>query len=688
MSSDTQRPRGKLVLVVGPSGAGKDTLMERALTDYACTQHIVVTRRVITRPADAGGEDHQAMDEADFDRALAAGKFLVHWQAHGLRYALRREVRDAVEGGRTVLANVSRKAIGAIAELGLPLAVIEVTAPREIRARRLASRGRETVSDILNRLETLAWQAPAGVSHHRVDNDADLATGVERFLIALARACDGDTPIRHLPIDAGPRLIGFLSTRHPLRDAIQALPTPRIEVSILGRPLVLEVQWLDDEHWLPGDVIGLSQGTLTRLGLVADMCLRLKPAPLPAGASALRRKLRGQALDEEAFHDVVRDIADNRFDEAAVGAFLASLANHLDDREVIALTRARARIAQTLHWNRPMVVDKHSMGGLPGSRITLIVIPIVAAHGLTIPKASSRAITSPAGTADTMALFADVELGPEDVRRVVDGANGCIVWNGRLSHTPFDDMTNAIVRPLDLDSARISVASILSKKLAAGVTHLVVDLPTGPQAKLQTLDKAEELKQLMESVGAALGMQVLARITDGTQPVGKGIGPNLEARDVLQVLDNAPDAPRDLRDKALDFAGALLDWAPDIAPGQGRARAEALLAGGHARAQFERIVDLQGRRQPPAAPGAFWADIEAQRSGRIRHVDIWRLNSIARLTGAPGDSLAGLDLAVRKGDDVRSGQPLYRLFTSTQHALERVVAFARAGNAFEIAEEP
>ncbi|WP_110649296.1 phosphonate metabolism protein/1,5-bisphosphokinase (PRPP-forming) PhnN [Salinicola peritrichatus] len=687
MSSQTQS-RGKLVLVVGPSGAGKDTLMERALTDYACTQHVILTRRVITRPADAGGEDHQAMDESDFDDSLAAGEFLIHWDAHGLRYALRADIRNEIDQGRTVLANVSRKVIGAIVELGLPVAVIEVTASREVRARRLSMRGRETAGDILARLKTLDWQAPAGIAHYRIDNGADLTSGVERFLVTLASACGGDTPIRHLPIDTGPRLIGFLSLRHPLRDAIQALSAPRVEINILGRPLVLEVQWVDDDHWLPSDAIGLSRGTLARLGLIAGMPLQLQPAPPPAGSVALRRKLRGYSLNEEEFFRVVHDIADNRFDEASTGAFLASLANHLDDTEIIELTRARARIAQTLHWNRPMVVDKHSMGGLPGSRITLIVIPIVAAHGLTIPKASSRAITSPAGTADTMALFADVELGPDDVRRVVNGANGCIVWNGRLSHTPFDDMTNAIVRPLDLDSARMSVASILSKKLAAGVTHLVVDLPTGPQAKLQTLDKAEELKQLMESVGAALGMQVLARITDGTQPVGKGIGPNLEARDVLQVLDNAPDAPRDLRDKALDFAGALLDWAPDIAPGQGRARAEALLAGGHARAQFERIVDLQGRRQPPAAPGAFWADIEAQRSGRIRHVDIWRLNSIARLTGAPGDSLAGLDLAVRKGDDVRSGQPLYRLFTSTQHALERVVAFARAGNAFEIAEEP
>ncbi|KAA0020377.1 phosphonate metabolism protein/1,5-bisphosphokinase (PRPP-forming) PhnN [Salinicola corii] len=686
MRSDNP-PCGLLVLIVGPSGAGKDTLMERALADYACTQHIILTRRIITRPADAGGEDHQSMSESDFDTALKTGDFLIHWHAHGLRYALRADIRDDLARGRTVLANVSRKVVGTIAELRLPIAVIEVTASREIRAQRLSTRGRETTSDILGRLQALDWQAPNGIDHYRVDNGVDLNTGIERFLIALARACGGDTPIHHLPIDTGPRLIGFLSLRHPLHDAIQALPAPRVEVDILGRPLVLEVQWVDDDRWLAPNAIGLARATLSRLGLIAGMPLQLQPAPPPVGAPALRRKLRGHSLNEDEFSSVVHDIADNRFDEASTGAFLASLANHLNDNEVIELTRARARIAQTLHWDRPMVVDKHSMGGLPGSRITLIVIPIVAAHGLIIPKASSRAITSPAGTADTMALFADVELGPDDVRRVVNGANGCIVWNGRLSHTPFDDMTNAIVRPLDLDSARMSVASILSKKLAAGVTHLVVDLPTGPQAKLQNQGKAQELKQLMESVGAALGMRVLARITDGTQPVGRGIGPNLEARDILKVLGNEPDAPRDLRDKALDFAGALLDWAPDVAPGKGRVRAEALLSGGAAKAQFERIVDLQGRRALPAAPGPFHADITAPTSGRIDHIDIWRLNSIARLTGAPGDTLAGLDLIANKGKRVEVGQPLYRLYTSSQSTLDRVVAFALTGNAFELQQE-
>lgn len=684
MATKTQPTRGKLVLIVGPSGAGKDTLMERVLTHHACTQPLILVQRIITRPADSGGEDHRAMSEDDFERALHSGEFLIHWNAHGLRYALPADILDLIDSGKTVLANVSRQVVSNIAKLGLPLAVLEVTAPRETRAQRLAGRGRETASDILGRLKLLEWEIPPGVNYYRVDNDADLNTGVERFLISLSRACGGSILVKRFPIDTDSKLICFLSKQYCKYEEIKSLPAPRVELTLFGRSIVLDVQWVEDGDLIPDDAIGLSLRTLERLGLVTGMALELRAADSPSSAPALRRKLRGKTLDEEEFFGVVKDIAENRYAEASSVAFLTSLANHLNDEEVVDLTRARARLAQSLQWDRPMVVDKHSMGGLPGSRITLIVVPIVAAHGLMIPKASSKAITSPAGTADTMALFANVELSPCDVRRVVESANGCMVWNGRLTHTPFDDMTNVVVRPLDLDSARMSVASILSKKLAAGVTHLIVDLPTGPQAKLQSQSSANELKELMESVGSALGMKVLCKITDGSQPIGKGVGPNREARDILQVLNNEPDAPIDLRNKALDFAGAILEWAPDIPSGSGRERAEDLLVGGQAKEQFDLIIDLQGRRELPDSPGAFQADIVAPRSGYIVHTDIWRLNSIARMTGAPVDPLAGLDLAARKGEKIIAGQPLYRLFASSQADLDRVMDFANSYNAFHI----
>src|SRR5262249_23726053 len=198
--------------------------------------------------------------------------------------------------------------------------------------------------------------------------------------------------------------------------------------------------------------------------------------------------------------------------------------------EVLALARVRLAFAETLRWDEPIVVDKHSMGGIPGSRITMIVVPIVAAHGLAIPKASSRAITSAAGTADAMATIAGGELTVDDVRRVVKEARGCIAWNGRLNHSVVDDVMNAITRPLGIDSNKWSVASILSKKVAAGSTHVIIDLPFGPRAKLRGHAEAEDLGGLFEAIGSALGLVVEAHATEGSHPIGRGVGPALELR--------------------------------------------------------------------------------------------------------------------------------------------------------------
>ena len=168
-----------LVLVVGPSGAGKDTLLDAARTKLAGDPRFRFVRRVITRPAEAGGEAHEAVTEAEF----AAREFALSWGAHGLRYGIPANIADDLEAGRVVVANVSR---GAIAEAArrFPVRVIEVTAPAEVLAARLAARGRETGADIAARLaRNVAF--PDGVRVERVINDSTLEAGVAQFLAAL-----------------------------------------------------------------------------------------------------------------------------------------------------------------------------------------------------------------------------------------------------------------------------------------------------------------------------------------------------------------------------------------------------------------------------------------------------------------------------------------------------------------------
>jgi thymidine phosphorylase len=384
---------------------------------------------------------------------------------------------------------------------------------------------------------------------------------------------------------------------------------------------------------------------------------------------------------------LLRDIVEGRYPEGEIAAFLVAATRSLSDAEVVALARVRAGFSEPMRWNEPIVVDKHSMGGIPGSRITLIVAPIVAAHGLAMPKTSSRAITSAAGTADAMEALAKVDLSADDVRRTVGEARACIAWNGRLNHSVVDDVMNAITRPLGIDSNRWSVASIISKKLTAGSTHVIVDLPYGKRAKLRTWEEARDLAALFEMVGTGVGMTVEAHATDGSGPIGRGIGPALEVRDVLWVLEGHADAPRDLKEKALTFAGRILAWDPAIAtPERGRARAEQLLASGAAREALHRIVTAQGARERIVKPGPLVHLVRADRSGPVAEIDGWLIAGIARRAGAPQDKSAGIDLLRGVGDEVTAGEPLYAIHASAAPDLDAAVAMASSDHGYLIAE--
>mgnify|MGYP002651648205 FL=1 len=412
---------------------------------------------------------------------------------------------------------------------------------------------------------------------------------------------------------------------------------------------------------------------------------RIAP-PQGTGAAHLRAKLNGEELTEAQYRLLLTEFVAHKHSEAEMTRFLVAAAGSLSVAEVTAIARVRSEFAEKVCWDEPIVVDKHSLGGVPGSRITLIVVPIVAAHGLAIPKASSRAITSAAGTADAMETVAKVDLDIHDVRRVVGAARGCIAWNGKLNHSALDDVMNAITRPLKLDSVKWSVASILSKKVSAGVTHVVVDLPYGQSAKLKTERQAVETAELLRGVGVALGLVVEAYPSPGDQPIGRGIGPALEVQDVVAVLEGRADAPADLRDKALTFASRILRWAPGISSeAAARSRAEKLLSSGKAKLAFDRIIDAQGRREPAALPGTLTAEVSAKSSGTVGSVNGWRIAEIARTTGAPWDFGGGLELRVRPGEQVRAGDALYTIRSNSPKGLAEAVAAAAADDGCEIA---
>jgi len=187
-------PRGTLFLVVGPSGAGKDTLLDGARAALAGDPAWVFPRRAITRPAAAGGEDHDALTGDEFARRRAAGGFALHWRAHGLDYGIPAAIEDELAAGRHVVVNVSRAAVADAARRFAPVRVLLVTAPAAVLARRLAARGREDADDIARRLRRAGDGLPDGVVAIRFVNDATPEEGIARFRDALVRAVRDDTP--------------------------------------------------------------------------------------------------------------------------------------------------------------------------------------------------------------------------------------------------------------------------------------------------------------------------------------------------------------------------------------------------------------------------------------------------------------------------------------------------------------
>jgi len=403
------------------------------------------------------------------------------------------------------------------------------------------------------------------------------------------------------------------------------------------------------------------------------------------GKRAMQAKAEGHELTESQYRTLLGEFVERKYDDEEIGQFLIAASSSLSISEIASIARVRAEFAKKISWNEPIVVDKHSIGGIPGSRITLIVVPIIAAHGLAMPKTSSRAITSAAGTADAMETIARVDLDIGAVQRVVAAARGCIAWNGRLNHSALDDVMNAITRPLGLDSARWSVASILSKKLSAGVTNLIIDLPYGKYTKLKSRREADDLASVFRDVGSLLGLQVETCVSEGNDPIGRGIGPALEVRDVMEVLEGKRSAPADLRKKALAFASKILMWAADISSSAlAASRAEDLLNSGAAKRAFERIADAQGRRNPAASIGSLTARVIARKSGVVTGINGWKIAGIARLAGAPTDAGAGLELFARRGETVRVGDALYAIRSSRQPQLATAAQEADTGSGFEI----
>lgn len=489
--------------------------------------------------------------------------------------------------------------------------------------------------------------------------------------------------IRRVNLDTGRENVVVISRRSKALRPEVFRGLFRVELRSNEKEL-LATLLVTDDGMVAADEIGLAEPAFRRFGEPAGSLVVVTPATPPESLDAVRAKIQGHALSPAEIGTIVDDISHYRYSDMEIAAFLIGSASSMTSDELLGLSRAMAEAGTQIKWDRRIVVDKHCIGGIPGNRTSMVVVPIVAAHGLTIPKTSSRAITSPAGTADSMEVLARVDLSVEEMKEVVNACDGCLIWGGHVNLSPVDDILISVERPLSIDTREQMVASIMSKKIAAGSTHLLIDLPVGPSAKVTTAVEATRLHKLFELVGDHFGIAVEVINTDGRQPIGNGIGPVLEAQDVMAVLRNDAGAPLDLREKSLRLAAHLLEYDPNLRGGTGYTRARELLDSGAALKQMHKIIDAQGPSSCRTDVGNLTADVRSPRDGVVEAIDCLRLNRLARTAGAPIDKGAGIKVFKKIGDRVETGEPLYRIHAYDTPEFDLAADAAKVGNGYVV----
>jgi len=447
----------------------------------------------------------------------------------------------------------------------------------------------------------------------------------------------------------------------------------RIRVTNGKKSIICTINLAKEE---PQDTIGIFREAATLLKIKNKQKVTVRPVPHPASLEYIRAKLKGAVLNLKEMRTIVTDIAENRLTEVEIAYFVAGATTHgFSLKETSHLTRSMITTGTKLKWPKK-AVSKHCIGGISGNRTTMIVVPIIAAAGILMPKTSSRSITSPSGTADTMEILAPVNINSvRAIRKIVGMAKGSIVWGGALNLAPADDKIIRVEHPLSLDPTPMLLASILAKKKSEGANSVLIDIPFGKYSKVKTVERFRTLKDGFLRLGKMLGMKVMVVKSQGSAPVGKGIGPILEARDVMWVLKRDKRAPKDLEEKSIWLASILLKMGGKVrTEGGGRKLAKKLLNTGKAYEQMQKIIDAQGGN-PDIDENKFKLArhtyvYKASRSGKIVEINDDLIASIAKLAGAPKAKGAGVYLHKQVRDKTLRGDAVFTVYSNSRHHLD------------------
>ena len=402
---------------------------------------------------------------------------------------------------------------------------------------------------------------------------------------------------------------------------------------------------------------------------------------------AIQKKLVGKQLSYKEIYSIMDEIANDRLGDVLTTYFAASgYSKGFTYDEIYYLTKAMVETGERLKFEG-IVADKHSIGGLPGTRATMVIVPIIASAGFLIPKSSSRAITTPAGTADSMETIAQVTFDEKEIYEIVKKTNACIVWGGSFKIAPADDEIIHVEEPLALESFDKILVSVMAKKVAFGSNHVVIDIPYGKTMKVHHREDAEALARKFKYLARRFDIKMETVISHAVEPAGNGIGPLLEAADALKVLEQDPTRPLPLEEKSLHLASELLalclpDASDEIKTDAKRfdstlSWATDILVSGRAHTKMMEIVEAQ-KGDPTILSSKLHAgpktkEIKKKKSGVVTHINSHNVSIIAKVLGAPQDRKAGLFLHKRVGDKISHSEVLYQMYSETDHRLSEGV---------------
>jgi AMP phosphorylase len=490
--------------------------------------------------------------------------------------------------------------------------------------------------------------------------------------------------VKDMDIATGGTLIAILNKKDAQR--LDLHHEDRLSVSYKNRKTTVVIDIGESKKAVIPGHIGLFEEVLSKLKVKNNCIVNIDFEDKPISISYIRKKLDGVKLTKEEIEQIIRDLINNNLSAIETTYFIsAAYTKGFDMEETTNLTKAMVEFGDKLNLDRKIVLDKHSSGGVPGNRTTMIIVPIIAAAGFAIPKTSSRAISSPAGTADTMEVLAPVSLAVHKMKEVVNKTNACIVWGGAMNLAAADDKMIKIRHPLSLDPRGMLLASIMAKKTAVSSTHVLIDLPIGKSTKFKNRGEAKRLGKDFKRLGRKLGMKVEVILTDGSQPIGNGIGPALEARDVLYVLTNDSKAPLDLKNKALMMAAKMLKMAGMF---NATDKAKEILESGQAYNKMKEIIKEQGGN-PDVKPdeiaiGKYIHEFRSEKDGMIRSIDNKTIAKITRIAGAPIDKGAGVYLHKHVGDVVKTGDKILTIYSEGPQKMKYAKRMLKESDGFEI----